>query len=888
MIFKPQMTIGAKVALLPTPTKSVIRRRRRSGGEQQVVKLLFPVSILALELAFASPGFAQSPGNFSTLSTTGTATLDGDVLVCSGRPWIDVRCSGATGDDIHDDTSAIQNTINNAVTHNWPVHFPAGTYKVTSELIIDYAGQASNGFRIISQGAIIDGRAIAGGPVLQIQCGGGTSASPTGCFYFKGEGSLFVNANTPAYAFVFGKSDFSDAQNSAKVDHLVVNNSSTNSAAGACQFNYMLDSDIYAVCDSAGGAAGMAFEQTQFSHISGAGTAAATGGRSVVLENGYDFSNTFFGLDLEVSPTCLSITFNHNGVNTFVSPYFDCVTAVNATASVGNTLINPNYGGDVVNYGPNSVGISVQGTGSRPNWIFPSTAAYTAAPVDDGMSVSSFNAPGSSMTVSLPPITSVNPGWSMGFATDSGKGMTVTAPTGNIVLGGKFVSTIALGAGNYEYLRVQSDGNNWRVIASTRNTRLSMGFEPPPWPSNWLYPSASGYAATLGDNGNILSSYNTSAGLTVTLPASASLPTGWSMGFATDNGKPLSVQVNGSSGGHIVWPGAGASSTSVTLANTSQGAYEFLVLQYDGSGNFRVGATPATAQAIGVIGTASVSHWTFPSTSAYTAAVADNGNVISSYNSPASYMAVTLPPTTAIPMGWTLGLATDNGKTMSVQVNGTSGGHILYPGNGAAPSATLAAGNYELMILRFDGSNFRVTEATPATAAVIGMAGSTSDINRWNFPTAATYAAARSDNGNALSSYNTTSGLTVTLPTTTAITSGWTMGFAIDNGKPLNIQVNGVSGGSILAPARGGTAVSSVALATGQNYEFLQLRFDGSNFRITTATPQTINDLGGLISLGTPASSTTSCNAGQLQADASYVYFCTSPNTWKRIPLAAF
>ncbi|MGH7114715.1 MAG: glycosyl hydrolase family 28-related protein [Stellaceae bacterium] len=852
---------------------------------------LFPaIALCAASLAYAMPASAQSPGNFSTLTTTGTATLSGDVLMCSGRPWIDVRCNGAVGDDSHDDTSAIQSTIDSAITNDWPVHIPAGTYKVTSQLTIDYAGQASNGFRLISQGAVIDGRAIAAGPVLQIQCSGGTPANPTGCFYFKEEGSLFVNANTPAYAVVFGKPDFSDAHNSAKLDHLIVNNASTSAAAGACQFNYVLDSDLYAVCDSAGGGAGMAFEQTQFSRVSGAGTASAAGGRGIVLENGYNFSNTFLGLDLEASPTCLSITFNHNGLNTFVSPYFDCATAVNATASLGNVLINPNYGGTVVNYGPQSVGIAVQGTGSRPQWMFPATASYTAAPIDDGMSISSFNAPGSSMTVTLPPIANVGSGWSMGFATDSGKGMTITALTGNIVLGGKFVSTVTLGGGNYEYLRVQSDGNNWRIVSSTRNTRLNMGFEPPPWPSNWLYPTTSGYAAALGDNGNILSSYNTPAGLSVTLPATTGLPTGWSMGFATDNGKPLSVQVNGVSGGHIVWPGSGASSTAVALANTSQGAYELLVLQYDGSDNFRVvGATPATAQSIGMIGAASLSHWSFPSVSAYAATVADNGNVVSSDNSPASYMAVTLPPTTAIPMGWTLGLATDSGKTMSVQVNGTAGGHILYPGSGAtATSATLAAGNYELMVLRFDGANFRVTEATPATAALIGLAGSTPYINRWSFPTAATYAAGQSDNGNALSSYNTAAGLTITLPSTTAIGAGWTMGFATDNGKPLNVQVNGVSGGSILEPARGGASAASIALAAGQNYEFLQLRFDGGNFRITSATPQTINDLGGLISPGTPASSTAACNIGQLQADSNYLYFCTAPNTWKRAALSSF
>lgn len=842
------------------------------------------VSIIA-QSAMSNPGLAQSAGNFSTLSTTGTATFGGDVLTCSGRPWIDIRCNGAVGDDTHDDTSAIQNTVNTAIANNWPIHFPAGVYKVTSGLVVDYASQAANGVRLISRGATIDGRSVANGPVLQIQCGGGSPTSPTGCFYLHQEGTLSITANTPGYAVVVGKTDFSDAHNSAKIDHLIVNNANTAATAGACQFNYVLDSDLYAVCDSAGGG-GMAFEQTQFSRISGSGTGSGTGGRGLILENGYNFSDTFFGLDLEASPTCLSITFNHNGLNTFVSPYFDCVTAVNATASVGNTLINPNYGGNVVNYGPSSIGISVQGTGSRPQWIFPASATYTAAPIDDGLAISSYNAPGASLAVTLPPVSAVKPGWSMAFATDNGKGLTVTAPSGSIVAGGKNVPSVTLGAGDYEYLQLQSDGNNWRVVAATRSTRLYMGFEPPPWPSNWLYPTTPGYAATLADNGNILSSYNTASGLSVTLPSTTNLPDGWSIGFATDNSKPLSILVNTSSGGHIVWPGSGAAATTMALANTSQGAYEFVVLQYDASGNFRVtSATPATAQANGVIGMAGISHWSFPAASSYSASVADNGNVLSSYNSPAS----TLPSTSSIPMGWTFALATDNGKTMSIQVNGAAGGHILYPGSGAAvTSFSLAPTNYELVTLVFDGNNFRVTEATPATAALIGLSGSAPDINRWNFPSASTYSAGVSDNGNALSSYNTTAGLTVTLPPTTAIAAGWTMGFATDAGQPLTVQVNGVSGGSILEPAGGGKATSSIGLAAGQNYEYLQLRFDGSNFRIVNATPQTINAFGGLISPGTPSSSAAPCNVGQLQADSNYVYFCSGPNTWKRAALSSF
>jgi hypothetical protein len=733
---------------------------KEDNADQRIVRLVLRLAAFAFGLSAALPSLAQSAGNFSSLSATGTATLNGDVLMCSGRPWIDVRCNGAVGDGDHDDTTAINETIAAAVTNGWPVHFSSGTYRVTVPISIDYAGQATNGFRLISEAATIDGRQIASGPVLRIQCGSGTPASPAGCFYFKEEGTLFVKANTPDYAVVVGNADFSDAHNSAKIDHLIVNNASTAPRAGGCQFNFVLDSDIYAVCVAAGGAAGLAFEQTQFSRISGAGTAEGTGGRGVVLENGYNFSNTFFAIDMEVSPVCLSITFDHNGLNTFVSPFFNCVTAVDATASTGNVLINPNYGGTTVNFGPSSTGITVIGSGSRSSWVFPTTSSYTAVAIDDGINVSSYNAPGPSMTVTLPAIVSLNPGWTMGFSTDNGKGMIVTAPSGAILAGGKSLAAVTLGAGNYEYLQLQSDGNNFRVVSATRNTRLINGFDPPPWPSSWLYPSTPGYAATLGDNGNILSSYNTTSGLAVTLPATTTLPTGWSMGFATDNGKSLSIQVNATSGGHIVWSGSGGAATTLALANTSQGAYEFLVLQYDGSGNFRVlDATPATAQAIGTIGAGGITRWSLPSVSAYTATVADNGNVLSSYNSPLPYLAVTLPPTSTIPMGWIMGFATDNGKALSVQVNG--------------------------------------------------------------------------------------------------------------------------GGAKILVPAGGGTSSNSISLATNQNYEYVALQFDGSNYRVVAATPQTLNLLGGLINAGSPASSSP-CTTNQMMHDSNYLYICTAPNTWKR------
>src|SRR5262249_15638693 len=93
------------------------------NADQRIVRLVLRLAAFALGLSAALPSLAQSPGNFSSLSATGTATLNGDVLMCSGKPWIDVRCDGAVGDGSHDDTTAINATIATAITNGWPVHF---------------------------------------------------------------------------------------------------------------------------------------------------------------------------------------------------------------------------------------------------------------------------------------------------------------------------------------------------------------------------------------------------------------------------------------------------------------------------------------------------------------------------------------------------------------------------------------------------------------------------------------------------------------------------------------------------------------------------------------------------------------------------------------------
>src|SRR5437667_7970441 len=119
-------------------------------------------------------------------------------------------------------------------------------------------------------------------------------------------------------------------------------------------------------------------------------------------------------------------------MNSFISPYFACTTAVSATASSHNALINPTYAGNVVNRGPQSTGIQVIGGGNWSRWQFPSSASYTAAPIDDRTVISSFNAAGSVLAVTLPAPATAGAGWAMGFATDNGKGRSVNAASAPI------------------------------------------------------------------------------------------------------------------------------------------------------------------------------------------------------------------------------------------------------------------------------------------------------------------------------------------------------------------------------------------------------------------------------------------------------------------------
>ena len=198
----------------------------------------------------------------------------------------------------------LQAAVDAAIRADLPLLLPHGLYQ--GPVTIDYTPNASTGFELISRGATIYGG-------MAIQCEGS-------CFYFHQEGTLFVSGQNKGPLVVIGKPDFSDAHNSMKIDHLIVNNGATTGATGV-QLNYVLASDLYIVADAAGGI-GLDVRQLQFSVLKGSMSGGT--GYAMTIRDGYVSANSFMSLDQEASVGCLAMLSPHTNGNTWVSTYQDC------------------------------------------------------------------------------------------------------------------------------------------------------------------------------------------------------------------------------------------------------------------------------------------------------------------------------------------------------------------------------------------------------------------------------------------------------------------------------------------------------------------------------------------------------------------------------------
>jgi hypothetical protein len=277
------------------------------------------------------------------LAATGSAALACDSMTVNVTHQADVTCYGALPNGSGDSAPAINAAARTAVAQHVPLVIPAARYKVFSTIDIDYAAASDTGIEVQTNGAILDGYTINGAPVLYVHCSGGSPQLPKSCFYFHQSGTLHVYANSPGqWAVVIGDWGFADAQNSIKLDHLIVNNAAGGS--GALLLNYVLNAEVFAVADAGGsGSTGLWLNQVQFSTVRGA--ASGGGGGALSLGNGYTFANTLQGLDLEASQWCIVNISPSSARNTFISPYLNCIGGVYSVAGAGNILLNPLFGG---------------------------------------------------------------------------------------------------------------------------------------------------------------------------------------------------------------------------------------------------------------------------------------------------------------------------------------------------------------------------------------------------------------------------------------------------------------------------------------------------------------------------------------------------------------
>ena len=152
-----------------------------------------------------------------------------------------------------------------------------------------------SGFRLISEGATIDGRSIAAARYCRCSAPAALPGSPTGCFYFKEEGTLFVARQYPGLCRgdrqdrFFGRTQLDQARPPERQQCVA-----RSSARRRLQFNYVLDSDLWAACVRPAALPAWRSSRRSSRAFPASGTAAGTGGRGARARERLQLRQHFF------------------------------------------------------------------------------------------------------------------------------------------------------------------------------------------------------------------------------------------------------------------------------------------------------------------------------------------------------------------------------------------------------------------------------------------------------------------------------------------------------------------------------------------------------------------------------------------------------------------
>ena len=185
-------------------------------------------------------------------------------------------------------------TINTAMTNNWPVHIPAGTYKVTSQLTIDYAGQASKRLPPDLARRRYRWPRRSGGPVPRSSAAAALRPARPAVSISRKKGSLFIDADTnglrlcPRQARFLRCSQLDQDRSSGRQQRQQRSDSRRMPIQLCARQRSFMPSAMQRAA-----ALEWRLSRPNFRALPVPASASGSGGRGLVLENGYNFSNTF-------------------------------------------------------------------------------------------------------------------------------------------------------------------------------------------------------------------------------------------------------------------------------------------------------------------------------------------------------------------------------------------------------------------------------------------------------------------------------------------------------------------------------------------------------------------------------------------------------------------
>ena len=300
-------------------------------------------------------------------AVTATGTSASRTLANRFADSLNLKDFGAVGDDTTDDTAAVNAWIAAVLSTGNIGYAPAGTYKVTSPILIDYVSVWNIGFTLVGAGVqrTVFKSTVTSGAAFELYSSGGTGPGPDAQrAYYPKITQLSFLATTVGPTLRIGKYNFWDQQNLVRLE-IWCSNSSNDASARCIEMNSCYGCHIEfngsvgnpGSAPYLGAAAGicLSLRETNFSQffvsvgstanpVTGDIMGTATG---VYMSDGVNYGNVFIAPDLEVVDVSVRITSADAVRNTFIGGQWAYKSyGVVATAGDNNVFTNPNINTD--------------------------------------------------------------------------------------------------------------------------------------------------------------------------------------------------------------------------------------------------------------------------------------------------------------------------------------------------------------------------------------------------------------------------------------------------------------------------------------------------------------------------------------------------------------